>query len=81
MNYLSERTKVALGTGVAVAIGACTIWASVSASQARTETMLSEHDKRIQMSDEQRIRFDDRLSIIDARTARIEGILEEMRRK
>ncbi len=81
MNSISEKTKIALGSGIAVAIGACSVWASVSASLARTDVVLSEHTVKFQNGREEQARMEEQISLINARTARMEGILEEMRER
>lgn len=79
MNLISDKTRIALGTGIGIAVSACTIWASVSVSQARTEEMLAMQNKQIDYNIESRDKMIRDIADINARTARMEGILEEMR--
>lgn len=78
---ITESTKITLGAaGVAVAM-ICSIVISVTVTDAKLEAQLASQEKRLDYRREEIIEMNTKVNLIDQRTARMEGILEELRRK
>jgi hypothetical protein len=77
---VASGSKVTIGAALSVGAAAISVAISIAVSDARTEARLEAASDKISYITQKRDEIENKVNIIDARTARIEGILEEMRR-
>jgi hypothetical protein len=79
LKNLSESTKISIiGGTFTLACCAISVSVAIATSDARTETQLLNQEKRLDYRRDDADKMKEQISNIDRRTARIEGILEQL---